>query len=114
MEIKKFLNNNKVNFIGLLETKVRSNNSDQIRKKLGRCWKWEDNYDLSPRGRIWVGWNTDMMSFDIYEKHEQWIHGIVIDKQTGERLEITTIYGLHTVETRKALWASLIRLNNSI
>lgn len=78
------MNHNKVSFIDLLEIKVRSNNSDKIRKRHENYLKWEDNYTLSPRGRIWVGWNTDVMSFDIFEKHEQWIHDMITDKRFGE------------------------------
>lgn len=55
-----------------------------------------------------------MVGFEVVEKHEQWFHGVATDKQNGDQMIITTIYGLHTVETRIDLWTSLVRLNSNI
>ena len=39
---------------------------------------------------------------------------MLIDKKTGDSMQITFVYGLHTVETRKSLWADILRMDNSM
>jgi hypothetical protein len=46
---------NKVNIVGLLETRVKPHRATGIQKKFGRDWRWEHNYDHSRKGRIWLG-----------------------------------------------------------
>lgn len=43
----------------MLGTKVKSGNKDKIRNKFGGVWKWEDDYNDSPRGRIWLAWISE-------------------------------------------------------
>lgn len=50
--VKKFISQNKLNFIALLETRVKKLNSTKIMKTFGSTWKWKQNYDYSERGRI--------------------------------------------------------------
>lgn len=63
VKVRKYLGHNKVNFVGLLETKVKISNKERVRRKFGGNWRWEDNYNASHRGRIWVAWNPTAVNF---------------------------------------------------
>ena len=56
-EIKKFIEINKLQMVGLVETKVRPHNSGKVQKRLKKGWHWINNNAASSRGRIWIGWN---------------------------------------------------------
>ncbi|KAL0292830.1 UNVERIFIED_CONTAM: hypothetical protein Sradi_6970400 [Sesamum radiatum] len=43
-------------FLGLLETRVRQGNEGSIRSSLLRTWDWFSDYS-GPGGRIWLAWN---------------------------------------------------------
>lgn len=90
----KYLSGNNVNFVALLETKVREPNKDKLRKMIGALWKWDDNYSSYPRGSIWIAWNPSSIFFQIQEKTKQMIHAKCIDKKTVAMF-ITAIYGQH-------------------
>lgn len=49
--VKKLLGKEQANFVGLLETRVRSNNVSKVSKKLGGKWRWIQNYEYSPKRR---------------------------------------------------------------
>lgn len=57
--------------IGILETKVKLHKAVAIQKKFGSKWCWQCNSDYSPKGRIWVGWNTDVVDVSILKVHSQ-------------------------------------------
>lgn len=65
-KIRRFVAVNKLCFIGLFETKVPEESFEVVSSTLIKDWKWLANYDFSPRGRIWVGWNPDQVSFFAY------------------------------------------------
>ncbi|XP_021839712.2 uncharacterized protein [Spinacia oleracea] len=111
VEIKKFLGNNNVSVVALVETKIKCANSGKIQKKFGNGWRWIMNYSNSPRGRIWVGWKHDMITFQPIFQSDQLIHGCISAKNGKFRTTFTPVYGLHSIETRKTLWNDLTQLS---
>jgi hypothetical protein len=61
-------------FFGLVETRVRDRNKDNVLQLLLCNWSFLYNYDFSCRGRIWVCWNADMVKVDILGMLDQAIH----------------------------------------
>lgn len=114
IEVKRFINQNKLTFIAQLETRVKQHNSTKVMKKFENNWKWEDNYDYSERGRIWLAWNPAKIMVNVILKSSQFIHESLFDKGSGLQICFTAVYGLHTVETRKPLWQDLLRINGAI
>lgn len=114
IEVKRFINQNKLTFIAQLETRVKQHNSTKVMKKFENNWKWEDNYDYSERGRIWLAWNPAKIMVNVILKSSQFIHESLFDKGSGLQICFTAVYGLHTVETRKPLLQDLLRINGAI
>lgn len=105
-----FLRRQKVNVVGLLETRVWVGRADSIKKIFGRDWKWINNYEHSPRGRLWVGWQEKDFSVDLICKHEQLIHSKITVVTSQEVFFITFVYVINTNAVRIPLWQELNRI----
>lgn len=114
VEVKKFISQNNLAMVALLESRVKQANCVKVRKKFGSSLKWEDNYDYSERGRIWLAWDPSKVVVSVTQKSSQLIHGLIIDKSSGLLMYFTAVYDLHTVEIRKPLWQDLLQLNGVI
>ncbi|XP_075098930.1 uncharacterized protein LOC142175827 [Nicotiana tabacum] len=74
----------------VLENKVKELNDDSIIKKVFSNLKWIANYDASPEGRIWVVWDQTKVEFE-----------------NNTKFIIGGVYGMHTIQDKKALWEDL-------
>lgn len=59
-EVQHFICTNNIDFMGLLETKVKVQNALGTSKNINKNWKWLFNYDHNYNGRVWVGWNPNV------------------------------------------------------
>jgi len=53
-DIKLFLHEKNIGFVGLLETKVKERNIEKVAQNIFHGWKWHHNFNLNTEGRIWV------------------------------------------------------------
>jgi len=97
--------------IGIYETRVPEPLFDSISSTLLRGWKWTANYDYSPRGRIWVGWDPNVVAFDPLSSNVQAIHGYLTFNISSMSCYISAVYGDHTFVQRRPLWDDLIHYN---
>jgi len=74
-DVKLFLHTNKVGLVGLLETKVKPPTVDHIASKIFMGWKWQHNFYLKPKGRIWVAWKPAAYHLEVLQVTEQMVHG---------------------------------------
>lgn len=51
-----FLNKNKIDYFECLETTVKENKIDTIKRKIDQGWICTHNYNEDAIGRIWVLW----------------------------------------------------------
>lgn len=100
----------KVNVIGILGTTIRPNISKVIRK-LGKKWTWSHNYSYSHKGHIWVGWDEQWVSVTVLTSSKQCITIKVQGKGGQTSINVTIVYGLHTIMHRRALWDELRSVN---
>ncbi|XP_021745407.1 uncharacterized protein LOC110711338 [Chenopodium quinoa] len=69
--VRRLLHSHSVDIVGLLETKIKLKNVLTYQKKFGSSWLWLCNYEHSPKGRIWLGWNVDRVTVNVLKIHEQ-------------------------------------------
>lgn len=110
-EIKDICSRQKINILALLETRIKPQKMKLGMERMGYNWTWIQNYDYSPKGRIWVGWNKNLVSVTLHSKSQQIITVEVIDLQNKDKVIISFVYGLHTIGDRRALWAKMLSLN---
>ena len=55
-DIRCFLQSQGVGLAGLVETKVKQENMDEVASRLFRGWEWYTNVEFNPKIRIWITW----------------------------------------------------------
>jgi len=51
--------------LALVETKVKANRKAKIRKCMPANWSSVDSSSLSPKGKIWFGWDSKYLAMYI-------------------------------------------------
>ncbi|GLT38165.1 hypothetical protein SLA2020_124300 [Shorea laevis] len=104
VDVKKFLLSNKVQFMALLETRVKQENSSRVVQTFSRQWGWLNNYNSHPNGRIWILWNkTDLRVTEVIQT-EQLLHVEVCSAVGDVKFLCTIVYAFNTFDGRVALW----------
>ncbi|KAL2223963.1 UNVERIFIED_CONTAM: hypothetical protein Sindi_3018500, partial [Sesamum indicum] len=96
----------RLQFLGLLETRVRINNVSHIQAFLLPQWKWFVDYGSSGN-RIWIAWDENFIDVDVVECSTQFIHCHVNIRALHESIAITVIYGANELVERRVLWDSM-------
>ncbi|XP_021767723.1 uncharacterized protein LOC110732113 [Chenopodium quinoa] len=109
--VKKLLHSHSVDVISLLETKFKLKNVSSYQKKFCPSWLWVCNYDYSPKGRIWIGWNADRVTINVLQVHEQFIHCLVSTRDFSMQIQLTVTYGLHSIHDRLPMWEGIRNLS---
>jgi len=112
-EINKLVSINKVDIIGILETKIKMGKENQIQKFMLPLWEFTTNNKCDGFNRIWVAWNPNKIKVRVLKETRQLIHLNVLDIQLNKYSEITYVYGLHTSNERKNLWKDLCSIASS-
>ncbi|XP_030444252.1 uncharacterized protein LOC115666717 [Syzygium oleosum] len=112
-EIRSFVRSNNISCLGITETKVNISLFDDISSGLLPGWKWTSNYESSPRGRIWVGWDTRFIELMVIASSDQVIHGNLRLLPINKSCIFSVVYGEHSFGSRRALWADLIQSSAS-
>ncbi|KAK4737684.1 hypothetical protein R3W88_001381 [Solanum pinnatisectum] len=82
-ELRLFIKRNKVNLIAIYEHRVRDERESIIVRKNMAGWNLCTNDSNNVRGRIWVIWNPNEVTFTRKEDAVQYIHGLVMIKQSN-------------------------------
>ncbi|XP_011101564.1 uncharacterized protein LOC105179617 [Sesamum indicum] len=96
----------RLQFIGLLETRVRGNNASLFQSILLPQWKWFTDYGSSGN-RVWIAWDDNFVDVDVVECGTQFIHCHVATRAPHELIVVTVVYGANEVAERRALWGTL-------
>ncbi|KAL0289202.1 UNVERIFIED_CONTAM: Retrovirus-related Pol polyprotein from type-2 retrotransposable element R2DM [Sesamum radiatum] len=102
-----------IQFLGLLETRVRQVNINSVRSNLLRNWSWFDDYS-GPGGRIWLVWNAVDVDVEVLRVETQFIHCKVTNKAMHTTCLMTVVYGECDIIPRRELWAGLCLLSGSL
>ncbi|XP_050207530.1 uncharacterized protein LOC126656948 [Mercurialis annua] len=110
-EVASLISKNKLQFIGITETRVNSVKFDKVWNCLKSKipgWGVINNYSCSSIGRIWIIFNKSEIDVDILAVHNQFIHWRV----KNDRLSFlcTVVYGSYMAVERVNLWNTLDRV----
>ncbi|KAL0310468.1 UNVERIFIED_CONTAM: hypothetical protein Scaly_2925500 [Sesamum calycinum] len=103
----------KVQFLGLLETRVRAPNSLFIQKSTLPSWRWFVDYN-DPGSRIWLAWCEEEIEVKILAVDKQFIHCDVTNKKEHTKCLITVLYGDNELTGRRELWQGILQLSRNI
>jgi len=106
--LRRLIHQERITLFGLVETRVRSKNKDNVSQLLLRNWSFLYNYDFSSRGRIWVCWNANTVKVDVLGMSDQAIHVSVTILATNICFNTSIIYGDNNASLREALWSDIV------
>lgn len=112
-ELINFISVNSLSFIGLMETKVKEDNSMMVSKKIKKSWKWFFNYDYHHNGRVWVGWDPTVWSISLHTKSAQHITCMVTFLEKSITFLATFVYAYNEAIDRVSLWQDLTSLSST-
>ncbi|KAL0291805.1 UNVERIFIED_CONTAM: hypothetical protein Sradi_7012700 [Sesamum radiatum] len=111
--VGQFVRERKVQFLGLLETRVRTGNVQSVRSRLLQNWSWFDDYS-GPGGRIWIAWNDLEIGVEIIRVEDQFIHCALLNKRTSAKCLISVVYGDCEAVRRRRLWEGLLTIAEDV
>jgi hypothetical protein len=96
----------------LIETRVKKNKAENIRKRLQLRGNYLDNYNKHENGRIWIFWNDNNVNIKMIRVTDQMIHCGVYDSKGDWMFWMTAIYAQNHLEHRKKLWKDIETLHS--
>ncbi|KAL0300440.1 UNVERIFIED_CONTAM: hypothetical protein Scaly_3046100 [Sesamum calycinum] len=102
-----------VQFLGLLETRVRAPNAQIIQKSTLPTWRWFVDYN-DPGSRIWLAWCEEEVEVNILAVDKQFIHCDMTNKKEHTKCLITVLYGDNELTGRRELWHGILQLSRTI
>ncbi|KAL2230754.1 UNVERIFIED_CONTAM: hypothetical protein Sindi_1669800 [Sesamum indicum] len=106
LALKDLISEYRLDFMGILETRVRINNVMHIQSFLLPHWKWFVDY-ATVGNRIWVAWDDNVVDVHILDLGNQFMHCRVTHRPDSETLIITIVYGASEMIDRRSLWNTL-------
>lgn len=104
----------KIGWIEMLETKIKEINFTCTRQKMGSRWSRESNYLRDNSGRILVAWDSDSFQVDKFAESKQAIHLKVNFIPQGINVYISIIYATNNPAKQTYLWQELLTIAPSI
>ncbi|KAK9733272.1 hypothetical protein RND81_04G056300 [Saponaria officinalis] len=106
-EVAGFLALNKVDFCGLLKTRVKSGKAESILRRSFATYSSFCNYNSHHNGRIWLLWHSATTHVTILEEHPQVVHCLLKHHATNREFHISVVYGSNNATERQELWTNL-------
>lgn len=103
-----FIRKNRVDVIGLLETKFKPDNFGFFIKNNFLDWKFVNNFDIVPSGGMLLLWNSMQVDVTPISMEAQAIHETIRCNRSLDLFHFCLIYGVYSVMSRMPLWDSLI------
>ena len=113
--VKKFVREQKVRFLGLVETKKKDCTDQFIRSMWGTDdVNWSSIDAIERSGGIICMWDKSLLTGVSVVKRERWmcVHGYAPDIRI--EVAIITVYGYHDCANKRRMWEELIELKSSI
>ncbi|KAL2249899.1 UNVERIFIED_CONTAM: hypothetical protein Sindi_2463600 [Sesamum indicum] len=111
--VKELIRNNKLLFLGIIETRVAALNIASIQHSIYPDWKCFTDY-MTIGNRIWLTWKDSDVGVDILTVSEQFIHCRATNKLVHTQHLVTIVYGINDVINRRSLWRDLCDLSGGI
>ncbi|XP_050222570.1 uncharacterized protein LOC126672659 [Mercurialis annua] len=111
-EIRKWIEDNHLSLIAIIETRVGMENVDRVWRNLRlKNWKLVNNNDCGQNGRIWVACKNEVQ-YSLVAKTDQYILGEI--QCEGKKFTCTFVYGLNDAINRRVLWSNLVSQSRNV
>ncbi|XP_022023605.1 uncharacterized protein LOC110923858 [Helianthus annuus] len=107
-EVQKFVRDNSLQVLAILESHVQVANLEKVCKKVFNNWDWTSNGTLCDKGtRVIVGCNVDNVELVVLHATNQVVHVQVRFKKDNAMVNVSFVYASNNEKERKQLWESL-------
>jgi len=113
-ELKNWIARKKLQFVCLVETRVKVHKAEKIVNNLAFGWSSLHNYNQAENGRVWVLWDPNSYDVTMLIEEAQFIHCKVKGKTDDFEAYVTIVYGYNTMEQRKTLWQGIEKVAQGI
>ena len=103
IEISKFILANDLGVLGILETKVRLQNHNKIKRVLPNHWTFISNSQSNSIDRIWIGWNPSKVNLTVLKCTSQFIHVYIESLDQSIQFFASFVYGVNSIQDRRTL-----------
>ncbi|KAL0310232.1 UNVERIFIED_CONTAM: hypothetical protein Scaly_2947700 [Sesamum calycinum] len=110
--VKELVSESRLQFLGLLETRVSAVNVSRVQTFLPH-WSWFTDY-AGPGNRIWIAWDDELLDVNVLDLDAQFIHCRITIRCAHLSILATVVYGANDTISRRGLWQKLVLLANSI
>ncbi|KAL0313727.1 UNVERIFIED_CONTAM: hypothetical protein Scaly_2906900 [Sesamum calycinum] len=100
--VKELVSEFRLQFLGLLETRVSAVNVSRVQSFLPR-WSWFTDYD-GPGNRIWIAWDDELLDVNVLDLDVQFIHCRITIRCAHLSVLATVVYGANDTISRRGLW----------
>ena len=107
IEVRSFVKSHALDFVCILETRVRVSNKDRIFSSIFPGWKLFHNYDHAVLGRIWMCGNPGKVSIDIVHSMDQAMLCRVTAIKDNYSFWCSAVYASNNYIDRRVLWSHL-------
>ncbi|KAL9244383.1 hypothetical protein vseg_018163 [Gypsophila vaccaria] len=111
-EIKWFLDKNKLDLFGLLETKVASCSMNKVVSSVCEGWSVCTNSSWHKGGRVWLLWNPSKLNSNVLHIDSQCIVAEAQDRVSQGRFLFSLVYAFNSAADRLGLWELLPKYKN--
>ncbi|KAL0293736.1 UNVERIFIED_CONTAM: hypothetical protein Sangu_3231900 [Sesamum angustifolium] len=109
--VKELVSESRLQFLGLLETRVSAVNVSRVQTFLPRSWFTDY---AGPGNRIWIAWDDELLDVNVLDLDNQFIHCRITIRCAHLSILATVVYGANDTISRRGLWQKLVLLANSI
>ena len=106
-ELRSVVRVHSLSIVCILETRVKASNMDRICTSILHGWGFLHNYDHALLGRIWVCWNTSVVSIDAIHCIDQAILCYITVLKDNNSFLCSAIYASNNQIDRRVLWSHL-------
>ncbi|XP_020266342.1 uncharacterized protein LOC109841815 [Asparagus officinalis] len=85
-----------------------------IGNTVAKDWKWLSNIHMANKARIWILWDSDILSVQEVKTSDQYITCDVKSKDGKLSCLITAVYALNHSDGRKVLWEDLLSFKMNV
>lgn len=97
-----------IDVLAILESKINMSNLAWIMRVKFPGWMQVNNFDLHDIGRIMVMWNPSKMALEPLGCSPQIIHCKISCLVSSKTLNMSFVYGLHSIISRRPLQSSIM------
>jgi exonuclease III len=111
-EVVSLMRRNKIDILGLMETKSTASKVTFMHKFRLKNWKFVSNVAVASNARIVIYWNPSTVNVDMLHISAQGIHVLICSLETQISFAATFVYGYNTISARRDLWEDLKQWNH--